>query len=89
LGWVEYTKKKVVCQRKSITRYDRPLLILLSGNRARRRTSMITNYQIMNTWSKSWVADFKEGVLNLSEDFTPHAKFSAFTKEWRSVMAER
>jgi len=50
---------------------------------------MITNYQIMNTWSKSWVADFKEGVLNLSEDFTPHAKFSAFTKEWRSVMAER
>jgi len=45
LGWVEYTKKKVVCQRKSITRYDSPLLMLLRANRATRRTLMITDNQ--------------------------------------------
>jgi hypothetical protein len=31
------------CQKKSTTKYDSPLLVLLSANRATRKTAMITN----------------------------------------------
>jgi len=45
--------------RKIDTRYDSSLLMLLSANWARRRTLMIT-IQIMHTWSKSWVVEFRK-----------------------------
>jgi hypothetical protein len=57
LGWVEYTKKKVVFQERSTTRYDSALLILLSANRARRRTLMITLeilYKGMDLWTHNF-----------------------------------
>jgi hypothetical protein len=71
LGWVEHTKKKGVGQEKSTTRYDSPLLILLSANRARRRTLMITNSN--HAYSvKSWVVDFRKlsAFLRLTHHFT-------------------
>jgi len=40
---LDITIKSVVCQEEETTRYDSALLMLLSVNRAKRRTLMITN----------------------------------------------
>jgi len=45
---LDIQKEKIVCQEKSIIRYASYLLILLSGNRARRRTLLITK-RVENT----------------------------------------
>ena len=39
-GWVEYTKRKVVCQEKSTIRYGRILLICSGAKKARRQEAL-------------------------------------------------
>jgi hypothetical protein len=63
IGWNQIAqlrmrwREKVIQSDKNLpTRYDSPLLILLSANRARRRTLMITN-------SKSCILGQRVGLL--------------------------
>jgi hypothetical protein len=66
---VKYTKTGMVCQNKihsgkKSTRYDSALLILLSANRARRRTLMITDSN--QAWfTKTTGCGFQEETLHL------------------------